>query len=343
ERGLLARLDDREPAALELRRVVDRLAAARLDDPLERRRPVGVLEAEKLRRAQDLAAVERRDPQALEAAVRGDLEPFVALALGDLPEQVADLDVALVAGRADRLEVSVHALAQLRIALELPVRLPQVERADVADREQRVRPGGGRAREDPGVQVQVVVGLCLLDVAGAAARHRLQLDQVEAHLRGERFRRGVELLRRERGEAPLVVGDDRHAAAPSSSGPPSEATNGRGNEPSPYGSRPWSSNPMRERPRSPGTMRRYPCRSCDSSTRRSSPAARTSLATCGGNGRGTFPCLRSWSANLVWATASTTPCVFGTSSVSRSQPVVRADSTNHFACLAPRSKSIPSA
>jgi hypothetical protein len=37
ERRLLARLDDREAAALDLRGVVDRLAAARLDDPLERR------------------------------------------------------------------------------------------------------------------------------------------------------------------------------------------------------------------------------------------------------------------------------------------------------------------
>jgi hypothetical protein len=41
ERRLLARLDDREAAALDLRRVVDRLAAARLDDPLERPGPVG--------------------------------------------------------------------------------------------------------------------------------------------------------------------------------------------------------------------------------------------------------------------------------------------------------------
>src|SRR5206468_8109501 len=46
QRGLLARLDDREPAALDLRRVVDRLAPACFDDPLERPRPVGVLEAE---------------------------------------------------------------------------------------------------------------------------------------------------------------------------------------------------------------------------------------------------------------------------------------------------------
>ena len=70
ERRLLARLDDREAAALDLRRVVDRLAAAGRDDRLERPRPVRILEAEDLRRAQDLAAVERRDLQPLQALVR---------------------------------------------------------------------------------------------------------------------------------------------------------------------------------------------------------------------------------------------------------------------------------
>jgi hypothetical protein len=46
ERGVLARLDDRKAAALDLRRVVDRLAAAGLDDPLQRLGPVGIVEAE---------------------------------------------------------------------------------------------------------------------------------------------------------------------------------------------------------------------------------------------------------------------------------------------------------
>ena len=36
------------------------------------------------------------------------------------------------------------------------------------------------------------------------------------------------------------------------------------------------------------------------------------------------------------------PCVRGTSSISRSQPVVRDEWTNHFACFAPMSRSIPS-
>ena len=38
---------------------------------------------------------------------------------------------------------------------------------------------------------------------------------------------------------------------------------------------------------------------------------------------------------------STTPCVLGTSSASRSQPVVRAEVTNHFACFAPMSRVDP--
>src|SRR5437879_13096140 len=82
ERSLLACLDDREPAALDLRRVVDRLAAAGLDDRLERPRPVGVFEAEQLGRAQDLAAVERRHTQALQSLVRSLLQELVALEIG---------------------------------------------------------------------------------------------------------------------------------------------------------------------------------------------------------------------------------------------------------------------
>src|SRR6185437_13637370 len=122
ERRVLARLDDREPAALDLRRIVDRLAAAGLDDPLERPRPVGVLEAVDLRRAQDLAAVERRDLQPLQPAMRGALQLLVAVALGDLPEQVPHVDVALVRGDADRDEVLVDAGAHLGVALQDEVR-----------------------------------------------------------------------------------------------------------------------------------------------------------------------------------------------------------------------------
>src|SRR5439155_8170038 len=95
-RRLLARLDDREPAALDLGRIVDRGAAAGLDDALERRGAVGVLEAEELRRPQDLAAVERRHLEPLQPLVRDLLQLLEALALGDLPEEVAHLDAAAV-------------------------------------------------------------------------------------------------------------------------------------------------------------------------------------------------------------------------------------------------------
>src|SRR5204863_5156279 len=101
ERRLLARGDDRETAALDLRRVVDRLAAAGLDDPLERPGTIRILEAEELRRPQDLAAVERRHLQPLQPLVRRGLEQLVALALGDLPQQVPHLDIAAVRWDAD--------------------------------------------------------------------------------------------------------------------------------------------------------------------------------------------------------------------------------------------------
>src|SRR5206468_13111250 len=58
ERDILPCLDDREAAALDLRWIVDRVAAAGLDDALDRSGPIRVLEAENLRGPQDLAAVE---------------------------------------------------------------------------------------------------------------------------------------------------------------------------------------------------------------------------------------------------------------------------------------------
>ena len=76
-----------------------------------------------------------------------------------------------------------------------------------------------------------------------------------------------------------------------------------------------------------------------------SKSARDSLtpsATCGGNGSGTLPCLSRPIANFISLIEETTPWVFGTSSVSRSQPVVFAEVTNQFACFAPMSSSIPS-
>ena len=77
----------------------------------------GILEAEQLRRAQDLAAVERRDLQPLQALVRGLLEQVVAVAGGDEPEEVEHLDGAVVLRHADLREVLVHAVAQRLVAL----------------------------------------------------------------------------------------------------------------------------------------------------------------------------------------------------------------------------------
>ena len=53
------------------------------------------------------------------------------------------------------------------------------------------------------------------------------------------------------------------------------------------------------------------------------------------------PCRARLIANFICLIDATTPCVFGTSSVSRSQPVVSLERTNHFACFAPMSRSIP--
>ena len=101
-----------KPQHLIFAGIVDRLAAARLDDPLQRGRLVGILEPEQLRRAQDLAAVERRDLQPLEALVRSGLQQLVALAGGDEPEEVEHLDLARVLGHADLGEVVVDPLEQ---------------------------------------------------------------------------------------------------------------------------------------------------------------------------------------------------------------------------------------
>ncbi len=54
-----------------------------------------------------------------------------------------------------------------------------------------------------------------------------------------------------------------------------------------------------------------------------------------------MPCFNSPIANFISLIEETIPCVFGTSSVSRSQPVVFAEVTNQFACFAPMSSSIP--
>ena len=95
---LLACEHDREAAALDLGRVVDRYRAASLDDALERLGPIGILEAQDLGGPKDLAPVERRNLYAFERAVSDLLQALVAFTLGDLPEQMANLDGAVVRG-----------------------------------------------------------------------------------------------------------------------------------------------------------------------------------------------------------------------------------------------------
>src|SRR5262249_57801563 len=71
----------------------------------------------------------------------------------------------------------------------------------------RYRTGLLRVVEDPRVQVQVVVGLGLVDASRAAAGDRLELVELQAELRCQRLRRDVELLRGQRRQTALVVGD----------------------------------------------------------------------------------------------------------------------------------------
>ena len=106
------------------------------------------------------------------------LQQLVTLALGDLPQQMPHLDVAAVRRDPDALEVGADAVSQVLVVLQLPVGLPEIQRADIAHGEQRVATGRLRVREDARVQVQVVVRLRLVDVTGAAARHCLELYEL---------------------------------------------------------------------------------------------------------------------------------------------------------------------
>src|SRR4029453_16449834 len=99
---------------------------------------------EQLRRAEDLTPIEGCNPKSLEPLVGDVLQALVALAGRDHPKQVLDLDAARIAGSADGLEVATHALPERVVLLQLEVGLPEVERADVADRHERVRAGGLR-------------------------------------------------------------------------------------------------------------------------------------------------------------------------------------------------------
>src|ERR1700737_2838268 len=283
------------------------------------------------------AGAKRGPPQAFHPLVRGLLQQLVARALGDLPEQVPHVDRARVGGDADRAEVLIHAAEQLRVAREREVRLAEVQRANVADRQQGVCAGRLCVGEDPRVQVQVVVRLRLVDVAGAAAGDRFQLLELETDLRRERTRGRVQFLRGERCEAALVVRDLLHCFGSASS----SGSHGCGKSLtcSTCSSCWWWS---LDRPRSIWTMPSAPSRPCVWSRSCSARDSLTSAATCGGNRGGTLPLAASDMANFICLIEVTMPWVFGTSSVSRSQPVVFAEVTNHFACFAPMSRSISS-
>src|SRR5207249_1384899 len=80
-RNVFPRLDDREAAALDLGRVVDRLAATGVDDGLERPGPIRVLETEQLRRPQDLTTIKRRNLESLQPLVVDLTETLGAVVL----------------------------------------------------------------------------------------------------------------------------------------------------------------------------------------------------------------------------------------------------------------------
>src|SRR5207249_5371988 len=97
----------------------------------------------------------------------------------------------------------------------------QIERADIADGEQRVLAEPLGLAEDAGVQVEVVLGAGLVDVAGAAAGEAGDVDQLHVEQLGHGAGRHVELLLREAGQAARVIGVALlHCAASASSSCP---------------------------------------------------------------------------------------------------------------------------
>ena len=89
-------------------------AGARLDDALERRGRVGVLEPHHRRRPKQLAAVVRGHLQAVEALGTALLQQRQALLGGEVPQQVGDIDGALVRTRTGVHQLAVHLLQQAR-------------------------------------------------------------------------------------------------------------------------------------------------------------------------------------------------------------------------------------
>src|SRR5439155_413777 len=102
--------------------------------------------------------------------------------------------------------------------------------------------------------------------------------------RGQSLRRGIELFRRESGQAARVVGDTLHGVAS-----PSRF----------FGSAEESVCSIRASPRSPWMIPSAPSRPCSRTSWWSARASPTSAATCGGIGGGTLPFLASPVADVA--------------------------------------------
>ena len=118
---------------------------------------------------------------------------------------MAHIHAALIRRRTDFLEVVVDAIEDRRILLQRHIGLTQVEGADIADREDRVATRLLGLAENTRRNVEVVIGLSLVNVARAAARDTRHLDQFDLELLRDRARRRIELFLRKAREATGVV------------------------------------------------------------------------------------------------------------------------------------------
>ena len=140
-----------EAAALGAAAVVDRPAAENLGKPLQRHVVARIDEAVALRRARDVAAVERRDRQPGERPLTTSCaQARLADILVQHPEEMADARAAAVVQALLR-EPRIDRLGELGIVDEGGMGIEQIERAGVADRHQRQRLALGE-REDAHVE-----------------------------------------------------------------------------------------------------------------------------------------------------------------------------------------------
>ena len=182
------------------------------------------------------------------------------------------------------------------------------------------------------IEVEVVVRLGLVDVAGAAAGDRLQLDELEADLGGERLRRGVELFDRQQREAALVVGDGQESDPALAR----RQRRRRNHFSAPYGSR--SSSPLSCTNWRTSDSARAPPFLCFTRSKSARDTPPTVVPrTCGGTGSGPSSVFHR---DLLLQGLRDT-LVLGRASVQNLQPVVFAE-VRFLACRAPSVESIPS-